>query len=84
VVDAELRPRGYAERDPWWGLIRLALSSPARLAFMQAQDFLGLGSEARMNSPSRASGNWRWQLKPRTLTPALARRLREVTEEARR
>ncbi len=84
LVDAEMRARGVLERARWWGLIRLALASPARLAVMQAQDVLGLGSDARMNSPSRASGNWRWQLERGALTPALARRLREATEEAGR
>jgi 4-alpha-glucanotransferase len=71
-------------RQPWWGLIRLALSSPARLAMMQVQDILGLGSEARMNNPSRAGGSWRWRMAPGALTPALARRLREATEETGR
>ena len=42
--------------EPWWSLIRLAYSSPARLAMVQAQDVLGLGSEARMNIPGRATG----------------------------
>ena len=85
AVDAELAARGLrAGREPWWPLIRLAFSSPARLAMMQAQDVLGLGSEARMNYPSRASGNWRWQLRSGALTPGLARRLREITEEAGR
>ncbi len=74
AVDAELRARRRrCEREPWWGLIRLAFTSPARLAIVQAQDVLGLGSEARMNDPSRAGGNWRWQM-PRALTPALAKR----------
>jgi 4-alpha-glucanotransferase len=71
-------------REPWWGLIRLGLASPARVAMLQAQDVLGLGSEARMNVPSRASGSWRWRLEPGALTPALARRLREATAEASR
>ena len=84
LVDFALASRGIAERQPWWALIRLAYSSPARVAMIQAQDVLGLGSEARMNNPARPSGNWRWRLKPRALTPALARRLREVTEEAGR
>jgi 4-alpha-glucanotransferase len=83
-VDRELRARGLLERQRSWGLIRLALASPARLAIMQAQDVLGLGSEARMNAPARAAGNWRWQLERGALTPALARRLREATEEAGR
>jgi len=83
-VDAELARRSFLDRQPWWGLIRLAFSSPARMAMIQAQDALGLGSEARMNDPSRAGGSWRWQLQRGALTPALARRLREVTEEAGR
>jgi 4-alpha-glucanotransferase len=84
-VDAELARLGFAQRRrPWWGLIRMAFSSPAFLAMIQAQDLLGLGSEARMNDPARAGGSWRWQMQPRALTPALARRLREVTEEAGR
>jgi 4-alpha-glucanotransferase len=84
LVDAELDARGIAERESWWALVRLAFSSPARVAMVQAQDVLGLGSEARMNNPARAAGNWRWRLGPRALTPALAARLRSVTEEAGR
>ena len=83
-VDGELHRRGLLERRRWWGLIALALSSPARLAIMQAQDVLGLGSQARMNAPARATGNWGWRLASDALTPDLARRLREVTEEAGR
>jgi 4-alpha-glucanotransferase len=85
AVDAELAARKLRPgREPWWSLIRLAFSSSARLAMVQAQDVLGLGSEARMNYPSRAAGNWRWQMEPGSLTPALARRLRAATEEAGR
>jgi 4-alpha-glucanotransferase len=84
-VDAELARLGFADpRRPWWGLIRMAFSSPAFLAMIQAQDVLGLGSGARMNDPARAGGSWRWQMEPRALTPALARRLREITEESGR
>ena len=84
LVDEAFASHGIAERQQWWALIRLAYASPARVAMIQAQDALGLGSESRMNNPARPSGNWRWRLKPRALTPALARRLREVTEEAGR
>jgi 4-alpha-glucanotransferase len=85
AVDAELAARGLVDRRrPWWALIRLAFSSPARIAMVQAQDVLGLGSDARMNYPSRAAGNWRWQMRPGALTRALARRLRAATEEAGR
>jgi 4-alpha-glucanotransferase len=84
-VDAELASRGFTDRRrPWWGMIRLAFASPARTAMIQAQDVLGLGSEARMNKPGNARGSWEWQMKSGALTQALARRLREATEEAGR
>jgi 4-alpha-glucanotransferase len=39
------------------------------------QDVLSLGSEARMNRPGTASGNWRWRLRSGQLDRALAERL---------
>jgi len=84
LFDAEVGRRGLADRDPWWGLIRLAFASPARLAMVQAQDVLGLGSGARMNMPGRAGGAWRWKLERGALKADLAKRLLAATEEAGR
>jgi 4-alpha-glucanotransferase len=70
--------------EPHWRLIELALRSRARLAIVPAQDVLGLGSRARMNTPGRARGNWSWRLEPGQLTEALAARLRELTRSAGR
>jgi 4-alpha-glucanotransferase len=83
-VDAVIAEVGVRERQPWWSLIRLALASRSRVAMMQAQDVLGLGSEARMNAPGRAAGAWRWRMERGALKPALARRLREATEASGR
>jgi 4-alpha-glucanotransferase len=83
-VDSSFARFDVVERQPWWSLIRLALRSPARVAMLQAQDVLGLGSEARMNNPGRTGSNWRWRMEAGALTPALARRLREATDEAGR
>lgn len=83
-VDDQVAAAGVIEPEPWWSLIRLAMSSPAATCMLQAQDVLGLGSEARMNNPARQGGNWRWQMQPGALTSGLARRLREVTEAASR
>jgi 4-alpha-glucanotransferase len=82
-VDAAIDATGVRERAPHWSLIRLAHTSPARVAMVQMQDVLGLGSEARMNTPGRALGAWKWRL-DRLPTAAQARRLREVSEAARR
>src|SRR6185295_5858708 len=78
------RALGVRDREPWWDLMSLALDSPSRLCMLQAQDILGLGSDARMNTPGTAGGQWRWKLSPGALTPALARRLRGLTAAAGR
>jgi 4-alpha-glucanotransferase len=44
-----------------WGFIRAAQTSPAEFALIPMQDVLGLGSEARMNTPSLHGGNWKWR-----------------------
>ncbi len=43
------------------GLIRMACASAARMAIVPMQDVLRLGSEARMNVPGVAGGNWSWR-----------------------
>jgi 4-alpha-glucanotransferase len=82
-VDAAIDRAGVREPEPHWSLIRLAFSSPARVAMIQAQDVLGLGSEARMNTPGRGAGQWEWRLAALPDTEA-ARRLRAATEAAAR
>jgi 4-alpha-glucanotransferase len=82
-ADAAVAAAGVREREPHWSLIRLAFASPARLAMIQMQDALGLGSAARMNQPGRAAGAWRWRL-ARLPDARLARRLRAATEAAGR
>jgi 4-alpha-glucanotransferase len=84
LVRSELAAPGISERQPWWALIRLAFASPARVAMVQAQDVLGLGSSARMNTPGSRGSAWRWQLRRGALTASLARRLREATDRAGR
>jgi 4-alpha-glucanotransferase len=70
---------GTNDREVIWAMIREALASRADLAIVPAQDLLELGSEARMNFPGIAQGNWRWRLKDGELTQELTQRLRSVT-----
>jgi 4-alpha-glucanotransferase len=65
-------------------MLRLAWFSRPQLAIAPVQDLLGLGGRARMNTPGRAGGNWRWRLRRDQLTPRLARELRVLTREAAR
>ena len=81
--DTQDRLRVYAGTDgsaPNWTLIRLAMSSVADTAIFPLQDLLGLGSEARLNTPGRASGNWTWRYAPDMLKPELAAALRQLSE----
>jgi len=60
-------------------LMRLALSSIARIAIVPLQDVLDLGSEARVNTPGAPEGNWTWRVQASQLTPERAKCLAELT-----
>ena len=60
-------------------LVRLAFSSVADLAIVPLQDLLGSGSEARMNWPGRANGNWSWRYESGTIGEDLRAWLRDIT-----
>ena len=63
------------------GLIRTAFASISDLVIIQMQDYLELGSEARMNIPSTiGGGNWAWRLKDGDLSPELSKRIRKYAE----
>jgi 4-alpha-glucanotransferase len=71
---------GLCEDGPNWGLIRLAQSSPANLSVVPLQDVLGLGSEARLNTPSTHTGNYHWRYQAGSLRPELAEKLAQLAE----
>ena len=71
---------GKCEDGPNWGLIRLAQGSPAAFSIVPLQDVLGLGSEARLNTPSTTVGNYHWRYEPSMLTPDLASKLAALAE----
>jgi 4-alpha-glucanotransferase len=67
------------EKEIHWTMIRLAMSSIADSVVIPLQDLLGLGTEARMNVPGRADGNWSWRYASTAITDELASRLEAVT-----
>lgn len=75
---------GIHDEPPHRMLMRLALASRAGLAILTAQDLLGLGSQARLNTPGTVLGNWQWRLDHGALTPGLASWLRDETDRAGR
>ena len=70
--------------DDHWTMMEALWASAAELTIVQAQDLLGLGSQARMNTPSTVGGNWRWRALPGSFTPELAQRLYRCTERSGR
>jgi 4-alpha-glucanotransferase len=62
-----------------WVFIRALLASVADSVIIPLQDLLGLGSEARLNRPSTATGNWRWRYAQEQLTLDLQERLKRMT-----
>ncbi len=67
-----------------WGFIRTAYASVSDYAIVQMQDFLGLGSEARINTPSTLGGNWTWRMKEGAATPKLAKKIYNLSKIYRR
>lgn len=63
------------EEGSAWGVARTALASVADTAVVPMQDYLELGSEARMNIPATPVGNWRWRLLPGETNEGLADRI---------
>ena len=61
-------------------LIRMAYASVADTAIIPIQDYLELGSEARINTPSTLGGNWEWRMKASDCTPQLAARMLELAQ----
>lgn len=59
-------------------LIRTALGSVADTAVIPMQDYLGLGGEARINTPSTLGGNWEWRMEKDACTEELSKHMLEL------
>ncbi|MPN17979.1 4-alpha-glucanotransferase [bioreactor metagenome] len=63
-----------------WGILRGGMGSVAQLFLAQMQDYLGLSSENRMNTPGTlGGGNWRWRMLPGEFDEALIAKIAEMT-----
>jgi 4-alpha-glucanotransferase len=65
-------------------MIRLAFSSRSAIAIAPMQDFLGLGSAARFNTPGTTRNNWRWRMQAGAIDPALTGTVSELVRAASR
>jgi 4-alpha-glucanotransferase len=79
-----LKLTGGTEETIHEDMIRLAFSSNSALAIAPMQDFLGLGSEARLNIPGTTLNNWRWRLRPGQLHAGILEATGIMVREASR
>lgn len=63
-----------------WNLIKQAWRSKANIAIAPIQDFLGFGSETRLNTPGLAAGNWQWRLEYGMLNDELIEKIADITK----
>ena len=75
---------GGSEESIHTDLVKMAMSSNAKLAIAPIQDFMGLGSEARLNTPGTSSNNWRWRIQEPQLNRQLKAHVAELVTQADR
>jgi len=81
---AALKVTGGSAENIHLDMIRLAFNSKARLAIAPMQDFLGLGSDSRLNIPGTTLNNWRWRVSEKQLSPEFCKSVAELVEETSR
>ena len=78
-IEMAVRYLGLNDQEGFhWGILRGGMSSVADLFVAQMQDYLGLGAEARMNTPGTLGGNWQWRLQKGQINAALIERIAET------
>lgn len=88
LANMNRRDRGFAKRylhiksnkDIQWEFIRAALSSVSDMAVIPMQDYLGLGSEARINIPSTLGNNWKWRMVKGQFNDELAEKIFKMSK----
>jgi 4-alpha-glucanotransferase len=65
-------------------LLNVLWESEAGLVIVPLQDLLGLGTEARMNVPGLADGNWGWRCTESMLRPEVFHSLKQMTASSNR
>lgn len=63
-----------------WDFIAMAMGSVAKLCVIPVQDYLCLGSEARINTPSTLGNNWTWRLKKARINASVIDEIRRITK----
>ena len=79
-----LKLTGGAYETVHLDMIGMAFNSRARLAIVPMQDFLGLGSESRLNIPGTTLNNWRWRVAENQLSEGFCESVAQMVTETSR
>ncbi|MFO8085947.1 MAG: 4-alpha-glucanotransferase [Desulfobacterales bacterium] len=71
--------RQVPDEEIHWEMIRMAMMSVANTVIIPLQDLAGLGPDARMNTPGKSDGSWRWRMAANEFTPETQKTLYEMT-----
>ena len=63
-----------------WEFIRAALASVSDTAIIPMQDYLELGNEARINTPSTLGDNWKWRMVKGQANDELAEKILDMSK----
>lgn len=67
------------DEEMYYPIICEAMGSVSKMCIIPMQDLLGLGAEARMNTPSTLGDNWKWRLQKGEFTKELEEKLYKTT-----
>ena len=65
-------------------MMKTVMQSVSNTAILTAQDLIGLGGEARMNTPAKESGNWQWRATKKQLSPTTFTLIKRYTNKFNR
>ena len=63
-----------------WDFICLAMRSVSDTCIIPVQDYLGLGSEARTNTPSTVGQNWTWRMSKDCFSKKIIKKIKMLTK----
>ena len=71
-------------RQLHWTFIEVLMHSKANTVIIPLSDVLGLGAQARMNTPATKAHNWKWQVNGHLLTRSSRQKLLQLTRQSKR
>ena len=72
--------RNNPDKDIHWDFICLAMRSVADTCIIPVQDYLGLGNEARINTPSTLGSNWGWRMNHNSFSEEDINKIKTLTK----